>query len=107
MYCPQCVLKGFEYARLRKTLKKLQIKSCTCDQFENTGKERASTLTELEFKRYQTTLIPCCNRKCKAYLAKASLGDLNVTVSHLHVDPQAFHHWQAVLVVPQVLDEDR
>lgn len=39
-----------------------------------------------------------------SHLVEAPLGNVDVAVSHLHVDPQALHHRQAVLVVPQVLD---
>lgn len=37
------------------------------------------------------------------YLTEASFGNVDVAVAHLHVDPQAPHHGQAVLVVSQVL----
>lgn len=39
------------------------------------------------------------------YLIEASFGNVDVAVAHLHVDPQAPHHGQAVLVVSQVLKE--
>lgn len=38
-----------------------------------------------------------------SYLAEPALGNVNVAMAHLHVDPQAFHGWKAVLVVPKVL----
>lgn len=38
-----------------------------------------------------------------SYLIEATFGNINVAVAHLHVDPQALHDWQTVLVVPQVL----
>ncbi len=39
------------------------------------------------------------------YLVEAAFGNVDVAVAHLHVDPQALHHRQTVLVVPQVLCE--
>lgn len=51
--------------------------------------------------------IPNCGivplQQQQHHLSEASFGNVNVTVAHLHVDPQAFHHRQTVLVVPQVL----
>lgn len=37
------------------------------------------------------------------YIVEARFGNVNVDVTHLHVDPQALHHRQTVLVIPQVL----
>lgn len=39
----------------------------------------------------------------QSHLVKAPFGNVDVAVAHLHVDPQALHDRQAVLVVPQVL----
>lgn len=41
----------------------------------------------------------------QCHLIEASFGNVDVAVAHLHVDPQALHHGQTVLVVPQVLKE--
>lgn len=41
-----------------------------------------------------------------SYLVEASFRNVDVTVAHLHVDLQALHHRQTVLVVPQVLETE-
>lgn len=38
-----------------------------------------------------------------SYLIVAIAGDLNARLFHLHVNNQAFHHRQSVLVVTEVL----
>lgn len=38
-----------------------------------------------------------------SYLTEAPFGNVDVTVAHLHVDPQTFHNRKTVLIVPQVL----
>lgn len=37
------------------------------------------------------------------HIVEAGFGNVDVDVTHLHVDPQALHHRQTVLVIPQVL----
>lgn len=41
-----------------------------------------------------------------SHLIETTFGNVDVAVAHLHVDPQARHHRQTVLVVPQVLWEN-
>jgi len=38
-----------------------------------------------------------------SYLVKATLGDVDIAVAHLHVYPQTLYYCYTVLVVPQVL----
>ena len=42
-----------------------------------------------------------------SHLVELGLGDVDVAVAQLHVHPQALHQRQAVLVVPEILGEDR
>lgn len=64
--------------------------------------------TLLVFREFEKILQKCFARLnfiVFYYLTEASFGYVDGTVTHLHVDPQAPHHGQAVLVVSQVLKE--
>lgn len=42
-----------------------------------------------------------------AHLVVAVTGDLDARLLHLHVHHQTFHHWQGVLVVTEVLRQEK